>query len=153
MNRLLTHMLERWHRLARRDRRALQGLVVVSAATALGLFVAIPAGQRLVSATLALTEQRAVAARLAHAPRVVRMKAPAPSARQLHEQATAAGLAVDRFVIEGGLLRLQLTGPPQAVAQWLHPLFSTDLVLLELSLERVDSLLRVTLQSAVSAGV
>ncbi|WP_017903704.1 type II secretion system protein GspM [Pseudomonas asplenii] len=132
-------LIERWQRLARRERQWLAGLAIFLLAVLLFSGLWQPAQQRLDKAQR-LYQQRLVLLAEVHKarPTVVRADSAQPLSTRLGETARAAGLELQQLDQDGQSLRLTLSGDAMALLGWLDRIEQGGARLQSLSLEPRD---------------
>ncbi|NVZ61517.1 type II secretion system protein M [Pseudomonas gingeri] len=135
-------LVERWQRLARRERQLLVGLGVFLLAAALFSGLWQPAQQRQEQAWRLYQQRWALAAEVQRArPATVRATSTQPLSTRLGESALAAGLELQQLDQDGQSLRLTISGEALALLGWLDQIEQGGALLQTLSLEKRDKLL------------
>ncbi|NVZ25133.1 type II secretion system protein M [Pseudomonas gingeri] len=135
-------LVERWQRLARRERQLLAGLGVFLLAATLFSGLWQPAQQRLKQARHLYQQRWALAAEVQRArPATVRATSTQPLSTRLGESALAAGLELQQLDQDGQSLRLTISGEALALLGWLDQIEQGGALLQTLSLEKRDKLL------------
>ncbi|MGY2198625.1 type II secretion system protein GspM [Pseudomonas gingeri] len=132
-------LVERWQRLARRERQLLAGLGVFLLAATLFSGLWQPAQQRLEQARRLYQQRWALAAEVQRArPATVRATSTQPLSTRLGESALAAGLELQQLDQDGQSLRLTISGEALALLGWLDQIEQGGALLQTLSLEKRD---------------
>ncbi|NWA06660.1 type II secretion system protein GspM [Pseudomonas gingeri] len=135
-------LVERWQRLARRERQLLAGLGVFLLAATLFSALWQPAQQRLEQARRLYQQRWALAAEVQRArPAIARATSTQPLSARLGESALAAGLELQQLDQDGQSLRLTISGEALALLGWLDQIEQGGALLQSLSLEKRDKLL------------
>ncbi|SDS26240.1 general secretion pathway protein M [Pseudomonas asplenii] len=139
IKRLPTLLIERWQRLARRERQWLigLGLFLLSVAMFSGLW--LPAQQRLERAHHLYQQRWALAGEVHNVrPTQVRTAPTQPLSTRLDDSVRAAGLELQQLDQDGQTLRLTLVGDALALLGWLERVEQDGAQLQSLGLEPRD---------------
>ncbi|WP_419737067.1 type II secretion system protein GspM [Pseudomonas sp. COR18] len=140
--RIVALLIERWQRLARRERQWLAWLGIFLLAVLLFSGFWQPAQQRLDKAQRLYQQRLALLAEVQNArPAAARLDSTQPLSARLGETARAAGLELQQLDQDGQSLRLTISGEAQALLGWLERIEQGGARLQNLSLEPRDQLL------------
>ncbi|UZE29565.1 type II secretion system protein M [Pseudomonas asplenii] len=139
IKRLPTLLIERWQRLARRERQWLIGLGLFLLSVAMFSCLWLPAQQRLERAHHLYQQRWALAGEVHNARPTRGRTAPTqPLSTRLDESVRAAGLELQQLDQDGQTLRLTLVGDALALLGWLERVEQDGAQLQSLGLEPRD---------------